>query len=55
MEQFGLERLSEAFSQLSASLTAAEMITEIIDLFALFLDDRLLKDDVTLLLLKRDG
>jgi serine phosphatase RsbU (regulator of sigma subunit) len=54
MEQFGLERLSEAFSQLSASLSAAQMITEIIELFALFLDDRLLKDDVTLLLLKRE-
>jgi sigma-B regulation protein RsbU (phosphoserine phosphatase) len=54
MEQFGLERLSEIFSSLSESLSAARMICDIIDLFALLLDDRLLKDDVTLVLLKRE-
>jgi serine phosphatase RsbU (regulator of sigma subunit) len=54
MEQFGLERLCSVMSGLPANLRAAEMVGRIIDAFSDFLEDRLLKDDVTLVLLKRE-
>jgi sigma-B regulation protein RsbU (phosphoserine phosphatase) len=54
MEQFGIERLCEAMAQLPTNLRAGEMVGRIIDAFSDFLEDRLLKDDVTLVLLKRE-
>lgn len=54
MEQFGLERLCAVMSELSPTLKAGEMVGRIIDAFSDFLEERLLKDDVTLVLLKRE-
>jgi serine phosphatase RsbU (regulator of sigma subunit) len=54
MEQFGIERLCDAMTKLPTNLRAGEMVGRIIDTFADFLEDRLLKDDVTLVLLKRE-
>jgi hypothetical protein len=41
-------------AQLPTNLRAGEMVGRIIDAFSDFLEDRLLKDDVTLVLLKRE-
>lgn len=54
MEQFGLERLCKAISDAPDYLTSGKIVEQIIDALADFLDERLLKDDVTLLLLKRE-
>jgi serine phosphatase RsbU (regulator of sigma subunit) len=54
MQQFGLENLCAAISQLPDNLHAGEMVGRIVDSFSDFLEDRLLKDDVTLVLLKRE-
>ena len=54
MEQFGIARLAEALVMSSQAVTAGGMIRGIIDRFAQFLEGRLLKDDVTLVLLKRE-
>jgi sigma-B regulation protein RsbU (phosphoserine phosphatase) len=54
MEQFSLERLCRVISEIPEELPAAKMVEYIIDALADFLDERLLKDDVTLLLLKRE-
>jgi serine phosphatase RsbU (regulator of sigma subunit) len=55
MEQFGLERLCSVISELPTNLKAGEMVGRIIDAFSDFLEERLLKDDVTLVLLKREA
>jgi len=54
MEQFSLERLCSCISEISDGLPAGKMVERIIDVLADFLDERLLKDDVTLVLLKRE-
>jgi serine phosphatase RsbU (regulator of sigma subunit) len=54
MQQFGLERLCAVMSRIPANLKAGEIVGRIIDEFSDFLEDRLLKDDVTLVLLKRE-
>lgn len=54
MEQFSLERLCAVISQIPEGLPAGKMVEHIIDALADFLDERLLKDDVTLVLLKRE-
>ena len=54
MEQFSLERLCQVISEIPEGLTSGKMVEWIIDALARFLDGRLLKDDVTLLLLKRE-
>ncbi len=48
MEQFGLERLCKAISNAPDYLTSGKIVEQIIDALADFLDERLLKDDVTL-------
>jgi serine phosphatase RsbU (regulator of sigma subunit) len=53
MEQFGLERLCQVISDIPDNLSSGKIVEGIIDALADFLDERLLKDDVTLLLLKR--
>ena len=55
MEQFSLERLCRVISEIPEELSAGKMVEYIIDALADFLDERLLKDDVTLLLLSREG
>jgi serine phosphatase RsbU (regulator of sigma subunit) len=54
MEQFSLERLCRVITEIPDELPAGKMVEWIIDALARFLDERLLKDDVTLLLLKRE-
>lgn len=54
MEQFSLERLCKVITEIPDGLSAGKMVEWIIDALARFLDERLLKDDVTLLLLKRE-
>ncbi|MFN4895339.1 MAG: PP2C family protein-serine/threonine phosphatase [Pseudomonadota bacterium] len=54
MEQFSLERLCQVIADIPDGLSAGKMVEWIIDALARFLDERLLKDDVTLLLLKRE-
>ncbi len=54
MEQFGLERLCQVISNVPDTLSSGKIVERIIDALADFLDERLLKDDVTLLLLKRE-
>jgi len=54
MEQFGLERLCQVISGTPDNLSSGKIVERIIDALADFLDERLLKDDVTLLLLKRE-
>ena len=52
-ETFGIERLSAALIKTSAQASAHEMLRAILDDFNAFRQDRLLKDDLTLMLLKR--
>jgi serine phosphatase RsbU (regulator of sigma subunit) len=52
-DQFGIERLAQTFSDVNGDATAQQMVSHIIDSFSAFLEGRLLKDDVTLVLLKR--
>ncbi|MCX6113608.1 MAG: SpoIIE family protein phosphatase [Proteobacteria bacterium] len=52
-ETFGIERLSAALIKTSAQASAPEMLRAILDDFNAFRQDRLLKDDLTLMLLKR--
>ena len=54
MEQFSLERLCQVISKISDDAPSEHMVESIIDALANFLDERLLKDDVTLVLLKRE-
>jgi serine phosphatase RsbU (regulator of sigma subunit) len=54
MEQFGVERLSEALSAAPQDVASGEMLRSIVDTFTTFLEGRLLKDDVTLMLLRRE-
>ena len=54
MDQFGIDRLAHTFSTADDNASAQQMVSYIIDSFSVFLEGRLLKDDVTLLLLKRD-
>jgi sigma-B regulation protein RsbU (phosphoserine phosphatase) len=53
MEQFSLERLSHLIATTNAEDSAAKIVGSIIEALDNFLDERLLKDDVTLMLLKR--
>jgi sigma-B regulation protein RsbU (phosphoserine phosphatase) len=54
MEQFSLERLCQVIADTPDGLSSGKIVGRIIDALADFLDERLLKDDVTLLLLKRE-
>lgn len=53
MAQYGLERLAAALRRTSPNSSAAEMLRAILDDFNAFRQERLLKDDVTLVLVKR--
>jgi serine phosphatase RsbU (regulator of sigma subunit) len=53
MEVFGIEQLSAALKDQAPHQKAAESLAGIVDAIDLFRDERLLKDDVTLILLKR--
>ncbi len=50
---FGLERLAAAFQQTPPDSSCTEILTALLDAFDLFRQERLVKDDVTLMLLKR--
>lgn len=52
-ELYGFERLSAAFSATKPQATAAQLIEEILGDFDRFRDNRMLKDDVTIVALKR--
>jgi serine phosphatase RsbU (regulator of sigma subunit) len=54
MVQFGMVRLAEALKAVVVEPKAGDMVRGIIDRFSQFLEGRLLKDDVTLMLLKRE-
>lgn len=54
MDQYGISRLSYALSQVPERASAGEMVKSILSDFSSFLEGRLLKDDVTLMLLKRE-
>jgi len=54
MQQFGVERLSAALSGSPIEGSSAEVMRSIVDTFTTFLEGRLLKDDVTLMLLRRE-
>jgi serine phosphatase RsbU (regulator of sigma subunit) len=54
MEQFGIDRLSAALAVTSSGTASGEMLRSIVNTFAMFLEGRLLKDDVTLMLLRRE-
>ncbi len=53
MVPYGLERLSAAVGRTAPNSSAAEMLRAILDDFNAFRQERLLKDDVTLVLVKR--
>jgi len=53
MEVFGFERLSAALLSCDAKASSAEMLSHLLDVFDEFRQERILKDDVTVLLLKR--
>jgi sigma-B regulation protein RsbU (phosphoserine phosphatase) len=54
MQQFGVERLSAALSAAPSKGGSGEVLRSIVDAFTTFLEGRLLKDDVTLMLLRRE-
>jgi len=54
MEQFGVERLSAALASAPTGSGSGDVLRSIVDTFSSFLGGRLLKDDVTLLLLQRE-
>jgi serine phosphatase RsbU (regulator of sigma subunit) len=53
MKVFGLEQLSSALKANAHQANAANSLTGIVDAIDAFRDERLLKDDITLILLKR--
>lgn len=54
-QQFGLDRVAETLAKTPPHMTANDIIREILKAFHRFTDGRQLKDDVTLLVLKRIG
>lgn len=52
-ENFGLGRLADALQRTSLHATTSEILTAVLDAFDLFRQERLVKDDVTLMVLKR--
>jgi sigma-B regulation protein RsbU (phosphoserine phosphatase) len=54
MKQFGVERLSAALTAAPSKGGSGEVLRFIVDAFTTFLEGRLLKDDVTLMLLRRE-
>jgi sigma-B regulation protein RsbU (phosphoserine phosphatase) len=52
-ESFGLERLADALKRTSSHALTSEILTQVLDAFDLFRQERLVKDDVTLMVLKR--
>jgi sigma-B regulation protein RsbU (phosphoserine phosphatase) len=53
METYGLDRLGAALASCPAESSAAEMLSEVLDKFDTFREERILKDDVTAIVLKR--
>lgn len=53
MQVFGTERLVEVLRKRSADATAAQIVRDVVDAIDTFREGRILKDDATLLLLKR--
>jgi sigma-B regulation protein RsbU (phosphoserine phosphatase) len=53
MSAYGIDRLSNALARTPAEASASEMLRFILDDFNAFRQERLLRDDVTLLLVKR--
>ncbi len=54
-EAFGLERLADALVATSEDLSCADMLRAILDTFDSFRGERLIRDDVTVVLLKRSA
>jgi sigma-B regulation protein RsbU (phosphoserine phosphatase) len=54
-EAFGLDRLADALVATSADLSCADMLRAILDAFDRFRGERLIRDDVTVVLLKRSA
>ncbi len=54
MDQFGVERLSAAMVASPQDVSTADMLRSVVDSFSNFLEGRLLKDDITLMLLRRE-
>jgi sigma-B regulation protein RsbU (phosphoserine phosphatase) len=54
-EAFGLERLSAALLATQPESSSADMLRRILDAFDTFRGERLIRDDVTVMLLKRVG
>lgn len=54
-EAFGLDRLAAALQSTDAHQSSADMLGAILDMFNRFRGERLIRDDVTVVLLKRAG
>lgn len=54
-EAFGMERLAAALSSTQPESSSADMLRGILDAFDTFRGERLIRDDVTVILLKRVG
>ena len=54
-DAFGLQRLSEALLASNPEASCSDILLSILDVFDEFRGERLIRDDVTLLLLKRSA
>ncbi len=54
-EAFGMDRLAAALSGTQADSSSADMLRSVLDAFDTFRGERLIRDDVTVILLKRVG
>jgi sigma-B regulation protein RsbU (phosphoserine phosphatase) len=54
-DAFGLQRLSEALLGSDKTSSCSDILRHILDIFDQFRGERLIRDDVTLLLLKRSA
>jgi len=54
-EAFGIDRLATALRGTSADQSSADMLRSVLDAFDAFRGERLIRDDVTVVLLKRSG
>jgi serine phosphatase RsbU (regulator of sigma subunit) len=53
MQVFGTDRLVEVLRRSGPDAGAAQLVTDVVDAIDTFREGRMLKDDVTLVLLKR--
>ena len=54
-EAFGMTRLAQALAATSPNASCSDMLRSMLDAFDQFRGDRLIRDDVTVLLLKRSA